>query len=147
MPAGLVDPGSPDEAKRNPETTSRTAWVGRSRIPLRSMRATGVKFERRKGARCGCEPHLGVCASHALRTLARRPRAPCDRDTRLAALHCGCSDSIDPLVAVVARVRVTSPPAGAAPASALWLVSRKTPQIEGGRLSLEQSGNAVKEKR
>src|SRR5262247_3246310 len=94
MPAGLVDPGSPDEAKRNPETTSRTAWVGRSRIPLRSMRATGVKFERRKGARCGCEPHLGVGASHALRTLARRPRAPCDRGTRLAALHCGRSDII-----------------------------------------------------
>src|SRR5262245_32220363 len=84
-----------------------------------------------------------VCETR-LRTLARRPRAPCDRGTRLAALHCGASDSIDPLVAGVARVRVTSPPAGAAPASALWLVSRKTPQIEAGRLTLEQNRNKVK---
>src|SRR5262245_25582063 len=33
---------------------------------------------------------------------------------------------------------------GSRPASALWLVSRKTPQIEAGRLTLEQNRNKVK---
>src|SRR5262245_51446979 len=146
------------------QTHGNDARISRSRIALRSMRATERAHTLARKHSSQCQTALfgnsQRCAGpgrrsfalwrtglrHFLSQLPKRersaekalvrnaaPRRACEARTgrlrdvppplaigarRPSALHRGCYDRVDPLVAGVARGQVTSPPAGAAPASA-----------------------------
>ena len=83
----------------------------------------------------GCEPRL--------RTLARRPRAPCDRDTRLSALHRGRFDLARPIVTDHRPSAGYEPTRGSGSRLRRRLVSGDA-LSEAGCDLLEQNGNNVK---